>query len=294
MILDYFAQYLNNERKYSSHTVTAYCKDIDQFFLFLDLNPKNIECVNLDNARSWVIALKKKGLSSRSINRKISALKFFFSFCEREKYIQLNPVLRLKNLKDSKRLPVVVSESSLRNLFDYDGVFEENFRGMRDRLILELFYQTGIRLAELINIKLTDYNRASNELVILGKRNKQRVVPLTDSLVLLLNQYLHARLQKHPSSGLNFMFLSDKGKKSYPKMIYRIVNYYLSMVSSVQKKSPHILRHAFATHLLNRGADLNAIKDLLGHSTLLSTQVYTQVSGEKIKKTYKKSHPRGS
>ena len=294
MLLSFFINYLKNERNYSINTVNSYSRDLLQFFNFLGLDSSNINKVSIDNVRLWLIELKEKNLSSKTINRKISALKNFFNFCEREKYVSKNPLLKIKNLKEKKRLPVVVSESSLKNLFSVRNIFSDNFNGVRDRLIMELFYQTGIRLSELINLRIQDYSCSSKELVVLGKRNKQRVIPLTRSLVLLIDNYILERSVNFNDINLDFLFLSDRGRKTYPKMIYRLVNHYLSLVSSVQKKSPHILRHAFATHLLNNGADLNAIKDLLGHSSLLSTQVYTQVSSEKIKKTYRKSHPRGS
>jgi len=294
MALSFFINYLKNERNYSIHTVNSYSRDLLQFFQFLGLDFSDVHKVSIDNVRLWLIKLKEQEISSKTINRKISALKNFFNFCERERYIAKNPLLKIKNLKEKKRLPVVVSESSLKNLFNAHNLFKNDFNGIRDKLILELFYQTGIRLSELINIRTQDYNSSLKELVVLGKRNKQRVMPLTQMLVVLIDRYIVERSLAHADSNLDFLFLSDRGKKSYPKMIYRVVNHYLSMVSSIQKKSPHILRHAFATHLLNNGADLNAIKDLLGHSSLLSTQVYTQVSSEKIKKTYKKSHPRGS
>lgn len=294
MVLDFFINYLKNERNYSIHTVNSYSRDLLQFFQFLGLDFSDVNRVSIDNVRLWLIKLKKQEISSKTINRKISALKNFFNFCERESYVTKNPLLKIKNLKEKRRLPVVVSESSLKNLFNTRNLFNDDFNGIRDKLILELFYQTGIRLSELINIRMRDYSSSLKELVVLGKRNKQRVMPLTRMLVVLIDKYIVERSLIHAETDLDFLFLSDRGKKSYPKMIYRVVNHYLSMVSSVQKKSPHILRHAFATHLLNNGADLNAIKDLLGHSSLLSTQVYTQVSSEKIKKTYKKSHPRGS
>ena len=293
MIFDNFVKYLKNERKYSPYTVDSYSRDLIQFFDFLNIVHSRVSQVNIDNVRSWVIKLKNQGLASKTINRKISALKNFFNFCERENHITHNPLLKVKNLKEAKRLPIVVSASSLQNLFESKNIFEDTFQGLRNRLILELFYQTGIRLSELINIRLKDYDSAKKELKILGKRNKQRIIPLTVSVAYLLDQYVIERLEHYQNNTLTFLFLSDNGKKSYPKMIYRVVNYYLSLVSSIQKKSPHILRHAFATHLLNRGADLNAIKDLLGHSSLLSTQVYTHVSGEKVKNVYKNSHPRG-
>ena len=220
-------------------------------------------------------------------------MKTFFNFCVRENYINSNPLLKIISLQGPQKLPPLLSESSLENLFDLEGIFDTNFKGVRDRLILELFYQTGIRLSELINIRLTDVIFTNLELRVIGKRNKQRIVPLTNSLASLLNIYIKKRDTEFPDNKIHFLFVSNNGKKSYAKMVYRIVHYHLSLVSSVQKKSPHVLRHAFATHLLNRGADLNAIKELLGHTSLLSTQVYTHVSSEKIKRAYKQSHPRG-
>ena len=293
MLLPKFINYLKNERNYSPHTVKSYHDDLIQFFHILDCKPDLISDINIDNIRLWIIDLKKKKFSIKTINRKISTLKTFFNYCVREHYIAINPVLKIRTLREPKRLPVVLSESSLDNLFSTNGIFKSGFEGNRDRLILELFYQTGIRLTELIGIKLTDYDARKKELKIIGKRNKERIIPLTQSLVDLLNNYIVLRSKTFNNLEVSFLFITNTGKKSYSKMIYRIVNYYLSLVSSVNKRSPHVLRHAFATHLLNRGADLNAIKDLLGHATLLSTQVYTQVSGKKIKKAYKNSHPRG-
>jgi len=293
MLVPKFINYLKNERNYSSHTVKSYYDDLIQFFYILDLTPDLIKNVNVENIRFWIVDLKNKQFSIKTINRKISALKTFFNYCRREKHITINPVLKIRTLREPKRLPVVLSESSLDNLFSINGIFKNGFQGDRDRLILELFYQTGIRLTELIGIKLNDYDACKKELRILGKRNKERIIPLAPSLVDLLNNYIVLRSKTLNNSETPFLFTTNNGKKSYSKMIYRIVNHYLSLVSSIEKRSPHVLRHAFATHLLNRGADLNAIKDLLGHATLLSTQVYTQVSGEKIKKAYKKSHPRG-
>ena len=293
MLLSKFINYLKNERNYSPHTVKSYHDDLTQFFHILDCKPDLIENIDIENIRFWIIDLKKKKFSIKTINRKISSLKTFFNYCIREKYISSNPVLKIRTLREPRRLPVVLSESSLDNLFSINGIFKSSFEGNRDRLILELFYQTGIRLTELIGIKLTDYNSRKKELKIIGKRNKERIIPLTQSLVDLLNNYIVLRSQTLNNPATSFLFTTNAGKKSYSKMIYRIVNYYLSLVSSVNKRSPHVLRHAFATHLLNRGADLNAIKDLLGHASLSSTQVYTQVSGEKIKKAYKNSHPRG-
>ena len=243
--------------------------------------------------RSWIVTQKKNSVSAKSINRKISALKNFFNFCMREKVIHTNPFLKIKSLKELKRLPTIVAENDLKNLFNTSDLFQKNFQGVRDRLILELFYQSGIRLSELINIKIDDCDFKKKELKVLGKRKKERIIPLTDSMLSILQQYLLMRKKNNLNLDFCFLFFSKTGRKSYPKMIYRIVNSYLSLVSSVRKKSPHVLRHAFATHLLNRGADLNAIKELLGHDSLLSTQIYTHVSSEKIKQVYRKSHPRG-
>ena len=295
MLMNNFVKYLSNERNYSSYTIDAYSSDLVQFFRYLDLecDVSNLDYISIDRVRAWIVYLNKNFVSARSINRKISSLKSFFNFCNREMYITINPTLKIKNLKESRKLPTVVSEKSLQDLFDTSNIFKKNFQGLRDRLILELLYQTGIRVGELINIKLKDYSFSKKELLVFGKRNKQRIIPLNNSMSYLLESYITARANHYKAADVDFLFISDSCKQSYAKMIYRIVNRYLSLVSSVQKKSPHILRHAFATHLLSRGADLNAIKDLLGHSSLLSTQVYTQVSSEKIKKVYKKSHPRG-
>ena len=290
MMLKEFEKYLNNERNYSIHTVRAYLHDVNQFFIYLEFDFVQIDLIQINHVRFWIVQLKKDKCSPKTINRKLSSLKTFFSFCERENKITRNPVSRIKSLKEEKRLPTIVSENALENLLQGDNVFSNDFKGARDRLIMELFYQTGIRLTELISIKISDYDASRSRLKILGKRTKERFIPLTRSMIVLLDNYIQQRMTRSSSS---FLFITSSGQKSYSKMIYRIVDYYLSLVSSAKKTSPHVLRHAFATHLLNRGADLNAIKELLGHSSLLSTQVYTHVSSEKIKKAYKSSHPRG-
>ena len=293
MLLQSFINFLKNERKYSLHTVKSYSGDVLSLIQFLNLELNSINLIKVSHIRSFILHIKEQNNSPKTINRKISSLKTFFNFCVRENYINSNPLLKIKSLQGPQKLPPLLSESSLENLFDLEGVFDTNFKGIRDRLILELFYQTGIRLSELINIRLTDVSFTNLELRVIGKRNKQRIVPLTNALATLLNTYIKKRDTEFPNNKIHFLFVSNNGKKSYAKMVYRIVHYHLSLVSSVQKKSPHVLRHAFATHLLNRGADLNAIKELLGHTSLLSTQVYTHVSSEKIKRAYKKSHPRG-
>tara|TARA_B100000902_G_C27303019_1_gene913890 strand:- start:230 stop:1111 length:882 start_codon:yes stop_codon:yes gene_type:complete len=293
MLINKFTDYLQNERHYSEYTIRFYSKDVGYFFHFLDLKIESVQAVTYQLIRSWIVAQKKNSVSAKSINRKISALKNFFNFCMREKIIDKNPFLKIKSLKEVNSLPTIVAEEDLKKLFNTNDVFQNNFQGVRDRLILELFYQSGIRLSELINIKIDDCDFKKKELKVLGKRNKERIIPLTDNILSILEQYMLMRKKNTPSLDFCFLFFSNTGIKSYPKMIYRIVNSYLSLVSSVRKKSPHVLRHAFATHLLNRGADLNAIKELLGHDSLLSTQIYTHVSSEKIKQVYRKSHPRG-
>lgn len=291
MLLVKFRNYLENERNYSVHTVTAYENDISSFYKFLDLNVESPSLITVKQIRLWLVELKRQEILAKTINRKLSALKTYFKFCQREKLVLYNPVLMIKSLKEDRKLPTVMSQLSLKKLFDSDNIFSNDFKGARDRFMLELFYQTGIRLSELINIKIDDFNINEKNVKILGKRNKQRLIPLANSIIFLFKEYNEFRNQFNMSS--SFLFLTEKGSKTYPKLIYRVVNHYLSLVSSVSKTSPHVLRHAFATHLLNNGADLNAIKELLGHSSLLSTQVYTHISSDKIKNVYKNSHPRG-
>jgi len=288
MYTDEFSNYLNNERNFSFNTIKSYTKDIDQFLFFLKNKSIKVDIVSSKNIRDWIIENKEKGLESSTINRKISCLRTYYMFLKRESLISYNPLNNINFLRIKKRLPVFVSENSMYNLFSSVD-FSEDFSGKRDRFIIDLFYQTGIRLSELINIKTTDINIKSKTLRVYGKGNKERVVPVLDSLIISFNEYMD--LRNHMKS--KFIFVTSKGKKAYPKLIYRIVNKYLGCISTVTKKSPHILRHTFATHMLNRGADLNTIKELLGHKTLSSTQVYTHNSLEKIKKIYNKSHPRG-
>ena len=288
MYTDEFSNYLNNERNFSFNTIKSYTKDIDQFLFFLKNKSIKVDIVSSKNIRDWIIENKEKGLESSTINRKISCLRTYYMFLKRESLISYNPLNNINFLRIKKRLPVFVSENSMYNLFSSVD-FSEDFSGKRDRFIIDLFYQTGIRLSELINIKTTDINIKSKTLRVYGKGNKERVVPVLDTLIISFNEYMD--LRNHMKS--KFIFVTSKGKKAYPKLIYRIVNKYLGSISTVTKKSPHILRHTFATHMLNRGADLNTIKELLGHKTLSSTQVYTHNSLEKIKKIYNKSHPRG-
>ena len=294
MVFEKFKNFLQNERHYSVHTVKAYLQDVNQFISYLNISLFHLDSVSVTHVREWILILKQKSISAKSINRKISCLKTFFNFCQRESLTAFNPVLKIKSLKEKKRLPVVLPEKSLLLLLESNNIFSSDFHGIRDKLILELFYQTGIRLSELINIRLIDYDSVNKTIKIQGKRNKERVIPLTNSLVESINKYIKLKSKiGNMDHAANFLFVTNKGAQTYPKLIYRLVNKYLKLFSSLHKTSPHVLRHAFATHLLNRGADLNAIKELLGHTSLLSTQVYTHVSSEKIKKVYESSHPRG-
>lgn len=291
-IIKKFGHFLINERNYSLLTAKAYLSDVNSFLSFSkkEFN-KDLEYLTSHEVRMWIVSLKKKKNCARTINRKISSLKSFFEFCIRETLIKENPMINIRSLKTSILLPNVLSSKSLDKLFDSKLFFGNDFIGVRDRFILEMFYMTGIRLSELINIKVIHFDKYSAQLKVTGKRRKQRILPLTPNIIKLYDSYMKMRNEQQQKS--EYLFYSLKGQKSYEKMIYRIVNKYLKKISSLKKTSPHILRHAFATHLINNGANLNSIKELLGHSSLLSTQVYTHISSDKIKKVFKETHPRG-
>lgn len=291
-IIKKFGHFLINERNYSLLTAKAYLSDVNSFLFFSkkEFN-KDLEYLTSHEVRIWIVSLKKKKNCARTINRKISSLKSFFEFCIRETLIKENPMINIRSLKTSILLPNVLSSKSLDKLFDSKLFFGNDFIGVRDRFILEMFYMTGIRLSELINIKVIHFDKYSAQLKVTGKRRKQRILPLTPNIIKLYDSYMKMRNEQQQKS--EYLFYSLKGQKSYEKMIYRIVNKYLKKISSLKKTSPHVLRHAFATHLINNGANLNSIKELLGHTSLLSTQVYTHISSDKIKKVFKETHPRG-
>ena len=296
MCISKFEVFLKDERRFSLHTVAAYKTDLNQFYDFIKIPlVKKFLCkITNTHVRDWIVFLRQKSISSSSINRKISSLKTFFNFCLREGWVSVSPVLVISHLKKKRKLPIVVTELALNKLFSSNNIlFKDNFEGYRDKFIVDLFYQTGIRVSELINIKIIDFNCSSAILKVLGKRNKERQIPLTLNIINTYKKYNLLRSNLGNVEYSDYLFITSRGNRVYAKLIYRIVNHYLSLVSNIQKKSPHVLRHAFATHLLNRGADINAIKDLLGHSSLLATQIYTQVSSDKIKKAYKQFHPRG-
>lgn len=286
-----FLKYLSSEKRYSSHTLAAYKKDLDQLKDFLRAE---FEIIALEQAkhihlRGWVVELTEQNMSATSVNRKMATLKSFYKFLVAREYMTNNPAEALKPLKTKKTLPSFVKESEINLLLDAIE-FSPDFFGLRDKLLLELFYSTGIRLAELKNLKESDVNFYENTIRVLGKRNKERILPVNNSLILLMKEYLNL---KNAEGMINeFLLVNDKGKTLYPMFVYRKIKAYLSLVTTQSKKSPHVLRHTFATHLLNKGADLNAVKDLLGHTSLAATQVYTHNSIEKLKEAFNQAHPK--
>ncbi len=288
-----FTDYLQLEKKYSPHTVTAYLKDLQDFQKFASEEYQYSEIleVNYSIVRSWIVSLVDSGISNRTVNRKISSLKTYYKFLLKTSQIEINPLLKHKALKTSKKIQVPFSETEIGNVMEMLQA-ENTFEGLRDRLIVELFYSTGIRRAELINLKVNDVSFAQKTIKVLGKRNKERIIPLLPTVFNTINTYLSMREKLENINDFHYLFLTKKGVKVYEMLVYRIINSYFSKTSEKVKKSPHILRHSFATHLLNEGADINSVKELLGHSSLASTQVYTQNSIAKLKEVYKNSHPR--
>lgn len=289
-----FLQYIRYEKRLSHHTVTAYAKDMEQFgtFLATECNVDQSEKADYRQIRSWIVSLVESGLDKTSVNRKIATLRSYYNFLLRRKVIPFDPMTKVQALKASKKLPVYVEEKPMEALLN-DVEFPNTFDGIRDKLVLELLYGTGIRLSELIGLKITDVNLYEKNITVLGKRNKHRIVPLTQPLFELIQQYVQLKDEFFAGQAdPTYLIVSDKGIAAYPVLIQRIVKRHLNVVTTLEKKSPHVLRHSFATHLLNRGADLNAIKDLLGHSSLAATQVYTHTSLEQLKKTYDQAHPK--
>ena len=292
-LIDSFLEYLLLEKKYSSHTIKAYESDLIslQDFCKLNFDQENISHINYPQIRSWIVLLVDHKLSNRSINRKISSLKSFYKYLQKIKLIDVNPLANHKALKTSRKIQISFSASEVNTVLSSFSI-DHSFEASRDRLIVELFYSTGMRRAELINLRMNSVNFAEKQIKVIGKRNKERLIPLLPSVIKSLESYIKVReLINSPDS---FLFITQKGNKVYETLVYRVINNYFSRVSSKLKKSPHILRHSFATHLLNEGADLNSVKELLGHSSLASTQVYTHNSLEQLKKVYKQAHPRST
>jgi integrase/recombinase XerC len=287
-----FGEYLEREKNYSRHTVLAYMTDIGRFqnFIEREFGDARLEDVGYGQIRSWVVSLvDDEKLSNASVNRKVSSLKAFYKFLLKIKQIQTSPLLKHKSLKAPKKIQVPFSEKELDAVLNH-LTYPPGFEGMRDKLIIDLFYATGIRRTELINLKVSDYNTTT--LKVLGKRNKERIMPILPAVAAQCTAYLAERTRLESIADPEYFFLTLKGVKLTDSFVYRLINTYFSGVSEKVKKSPHILRHTFATHLLNNGADLNSVKELLGHSSLASTQVYTHSSLAELKKVYGDAHPR--
>ncbi len=288
-----FVNYLKYEKRNSSHTVTAYKKDLDQFVSFCTemVGEFDIKRVDSKLVRSWIVFLMEEEYTPRSVSRKVSTVKAFYRFLMKNEIVENNPATNIPVPKIRKKLPNFVEENNLHHLLD-DGYFTNDFKGIRDKLIITLLYGTGIRLAELLNLKDRDFDIKGHLIKVLGKRQKERIIPYPRSINQLLQEYLEIR-NREIGNSQEMLLVTEKGKPVYEKLIYRVVNKYLELVTSLEKKSPHVLRHSYATHLLNKGADLNAVKELLGHSNLSATQIYTHTTFEKLHTIYKQAHPRG-
>ena len=302
MFLERFIKYIQFEKRYSPHTVLAYRSDLEQFIHFLN-NPENQDPapepvithpsqITHHLIRNWMVEMMNNELTARSVNRKIATLRKYFKFLLQEGDISHNPASKINTPKAPKNLPVVVEEARLTQMLDDKEIFTPDFKGTRDKLVIETLFGTGIRLSELMGLKETDINVYEGTLKVLGKRNKQRIIPINNELKNLIAEYTELKKNQKFDNNSLALLVTDKGADAYPKLIYLIVQKYLSYISTQNKKSPHVLRHTFATTLLNRGADLNAIKELLGHANLSATQIYTHNSVERLKSIYKLAHPK--
>jgi len=287
-----FLKYLKYEKRYSGLTLIAYKKDLDQFEEFFVKEIGDFDILRIDDkvVRTWVVEMMEKKLSPRTVAKKVAALKSFYKYLLRKEIIDESKLNNTILPKIRKKLPFFVEEKNMHHLLD-DIEFGRDFEGVRDKLVISMFYGTGVRLSELLNLKDLDVDRTESLIKVLGKRNKERIIPYPKTLNPLIEQYLKVR-NESVDKKVDYFFLTAKGVKVYEKLFYRIVNNNLSKVTTVDKRSPHVLRHTFATHMLNNGADLNAVKELLGHANLSATQVYTHTSLDKIKKVYKQAHPR--
>ena len=287
---DGFLEFIKYEKRFSNYTLVAYSNDLVQFLNYLTITYeiKNTSEVNHTIIRSWIVNLMEQKITPRSVNRKITTLKTFYKYLLRQNIVTENPMLKILSPKTSKRLPAFIEKEKMDTLLD-GTAFGDNFEGQRNKLIIELFYATGIRLSELINLKQSNVDLYLCQIKVLGKRSKERIVPFNSILKAQIQNYLNTK------SDLNdeFLFVNKSGKQLYEKFVYRLVNTYLSQITTSNKKSPHVLRHTFATHMLNNGADLNAIKELLGHANLSATQIYTHNTVEKLKNIHKQAHPKG-
>ena len=292
-MLNKFLKYLRVERNYSVQTIRAYGDDLRQFFSYCGIEPESDKTLDINHrmVRAWLSYLLETNISARSVNRKLSSLRSFYRFQMKNNLIQKDPLAKVVPPKLSKKLPVFLKPSEANMLLD-EVPYPEGFLGIRDLLIMELFYFTGVRVSELAGLTISNVDLDSQTIKVMGKGAKERIIPMHSELRPLISEYLLQRSKHFPANNSTYLIVSNKGEKSYPQFLYRIVNKYLSMVTALDKKSPHVLRHTFATHLLNQGADINAIKELLGHASLSATQVYTHTSVEKLKSAYKLAHPR--
>lgn len=288
-----FRDYLQLEKNYSPHTVNAYLNDITSFHTFItnEFEQESLLEVNYSQIRSWIVSLVDANISNVSVNRKIASLKSFYKFLLKTKQIETSPLLKHKSLKTPKTLQIPFSEKELDDVLHHIQ-YPDGFEGIRDKLIIDLFYTTGIRRTELIHLKQNNFDESKATIKVLGKRNKERMLPVLPAILLQIKRYLTERAYLEHIIDSDYLFLTEKGKKMNDSLVYRLINKYFSGVSEKVKKSPHILRHTFATHLLNNGADLNSVKELLGHSSLASTQIYTHNSLAELKKVFNEAHPR--
>ena len=293
MLIEKFIEYLKIEKNYSVNTLSAYKKDLIEFQVFINENFDKcvIENVDYKIIRSWIVLLVNKNLSNRSINRKVSSLKSFYKFLVKTETINSSPLLAHSPLKQSKKIQVPFSKGEIGALLDSD-FFKSDYKGVLQKTIISFFYFTGVRRIELINLKTSDINMNSYTIRITGKRNKERIIPMLPKLKESINEYLKIKSQEFNNVISDYLFISKSGIQLSEKYVYRTVNEYFKLVSPKVKKAPHVLRHSFATHLINEGADINSVKELLGHSSLSATQVYSHTSMERIKEVFKNSHPR--
>lgn len=288
-----FLDYLKFQKRYSQHTIVSYRNDLNSFFGYLQqqFGETPLNDIKTVFVRSWLAELKGQGMESKSINRKISTLKSFFKYQLRQEAITVSPMTAIISPKISKRLPQFVDKKDIDTLLEHVE-FPDTWEGKTERLIVQLFYNTGIRQAELVGLKEIDISKNNSSIKVLGKGSKERIIPVSNQLMFQMQEYMAEKKKKFEVFDKNFLLITPAGKKLYPRYVYNAVNKYLAMVTTIDKKSPHVLRHTFATHLMNGGADLNAVKELLGHSSLAATQIYTHNTIEKLKDIHKKAHPK--
>ena len=292
-LIQTFLDYLKFQKRYSQHTIISYQNDLTDFFDFIEkqFGLTSLNEINASFVRSWLAGLKEKGMESKTINRKISTLKSFFKYQLKQGLLLNSPMAIISSTKVKKRLPQFVSEVDINTLFNYIE-FSDDWNGKTDRLLFELLYNTGIRKAELMSLKETHLDTSNCTIKVLGKGNKERILPVSKELNQLIQKYVEDKGSTFEKADNEVLLVNEKGKKLYPKYIYNVVNKYLGAVTTIDKKSPHVLRHTFATHLMNNGADINAVKELLGHSSLAATQIYTHNTIEKLKEAHNKAHPK--